>query len=402
MKKSSCIFVSLVLPFFASFAQESIMPQPNQIVSPEAIGDSSVTFRVYAPKASEVLLIGNVNRNISQLGEDGKMHKVQFTRMFNQDGIWSVTLDSLKPDLYTYKFLIDGVETVDPRNAHVVRDVNNVSNMLFVSGGDVDNYMPRNVAHGNLVTDWYRSSFNGLERRISVYLPSGYATSGKKYPVLYLQHGMGGDETSWTELGRAVEILDNMIADGKVKPMIVVMSNGNVAREAVPGKDSHALAQPDFYLPHTADGEFEKQFPDIVKYIDGKYRTLKDKRSRAMAGLSMGGLHSLFTSANYPELFGAVGLFSAAVDPIRYDESKISEIYFDRNAKVKRQFADNAPLYYIAIGTDDFLYDSNKKFRAFLDAEKIPYIYNETDGGHEWSNWRHYLMDFLPRLFTDF
>lgn len=216
--------------------------------------------------------------------------------------------------------------------------------------------------------------------------------------MLYLLHGMGGDETAWSELGRAVQILDNLIASGKAEPMIVVMPNGNMARRAAPGQDSLGFAQPEFYLPHTMDGVYENHFPEIVEYVDSNFRTVKDKNSRAVAGLSMGGFHSLFTSASHPGMFGYVGLFSAAVEPIQTGQP-VAELYHDRAGQIRRQFKKGVKKYYIAIGVDDFLYDSNKAFRAELDSLGVPYIYKESEYGHEWTNWRRYLVDFLPVLF---
>lgn len=374
------------------------MPRDARMVSPEVSETGQVTFRLFAPEAKDVLLTGNVTRHELAPDPAGKMQKVPFVRMVREGDVWSVTLSSLTPDLYTYKFVVDGVETVDPNNVYTVRDVKSVQNMLLVPGDGSAEYMVRDVPHGTVRQAWYRTAFDNSERRLTIYTPAGYETSGRSYPVLYLLHGMGGDETAWSELGRAAQILDNLIAGGKAEPMIVVMPNGNMARHAAPGQDALGQVQPEFYLPHTMDGVYESHFPEIVEYTDRNFRTVPDKDSRAVAGLSMGGLHSLYTSSSHPDMFGYVGLFSAAVEPIQTGQP-VAELYHDRAGQIRRQFEKGVKKYYIAIGVDDFLYDSNKVFRAELDSLGVPYIYKESEYGHEWTNWRRYLVDFLPVLF---
>ena len=177
--------------------------------------------------------------------------------------------------------------------------------------------------------------------------------------------------------------------------MIVVMPNGNASQEAAPGETHFGLVPPTVALPHTMDGAFEEAFPDIIAYVDRTYRTKADKQHRAIAGLSMGGFHSLHTSKQYPDMFDYVGLFSAAINP----RVEGSEIYKDREAKLRRQFADAPKLYWIAIGKDDFLYKDNEAYRKALDDMGVKYDYHESAGGHIWKNWRAYLSDFTRRLF---
>lgn len=178
-----------------SFAQEAIGVAPSQLVSPEVHPDRSVTFRYYAPHAREVLLALP------------KMKRA----MKDSLGVWSVTLPPLSPDLYTYTFEVDGVRTFDPANVYVERDVTSLINEFIVPGDRADFYTVKDVLHGSLHSVWYPSAFNGSERRMTVYTPAGYEKGARHYPVLYLLHGMGGDETSWVTLGRAVQILDNLI-----------------------------------------------------------------------------------------------------------------------------------------------------------------------------------------------
>ncbi|MDE6320660.1 MAG: esterase, partial [Muribaculaceae bacterium] len=214
--------------------------------------------------------------------------------------------------------------------------------------------------------------------------------------VLYLLHGMGGDENAWTELGRAAQILDNLIAQGKVEPMIVVMTNGNAALQAAPGESSLGFVTPTTNLPHTMDGTFEEHFPEVVNFIDTNFRTIDSKGGRAIAGLSMGGFHSMHISKQYPDMFDYVGLFSAAIMP---GKDTTSPIYQDIEGKLKTQFDKKPALYWIAIGDKDFLYEANKEYRKLLDEKGYPYTYYESPDGHIWKNWRIYLSKFTPMLF---
>ncbi len=214
--------------------------------------------------------------------------------------------------------------------------------------------------------------------------------------MLYLLHGMGGDEEAWITLGRTAQILDNLIARGKARPMIVAMPNGNVARDAAPGESDLGMVKPTMQLPNTMDGRYEETFPDVVKFIESNYRVIRKQEGRAIAGLSMGGFHSLHISRYYPGTYGYVGLFSAAILP---GENATSAVYSDIDATLKTQMQKGCRLYWIGIGKTDFLYRHNTDYRARLDGLGIKYSYVETEGGHTWSNWRSYLSDFAPLLF---
>lgn len=316
-----------------------------------------------------------------------------------------VTPQPVAPELYSYHYEVDGHNTLDPSNVYTVRDVATLNNLMLVPGAETDvAYLYAahpEVAHGTVSQQWLMQE--GRPRRVTVYTPAGYeADTESRYPVLYLLHGMGGDETAWSELGRVAQILDNLIARGDAKPMIVVMPNGNISQDAAPGYygpaegDSAVMQQPVFNLPRTMDGSYEATFMELVGQIDDRYRTLADSDHRAIAGLSMGGFHSMIISRLNPESFGWVGLFSAATDRHR---TRQSAVYEDVDARLARQMEMGPRLYYIAIGRDDFLYDSNVEYRAALDAAGYPYVYVESDGGHQWRNWRRYLADFVPRLF---
>ena len=279
----------------------------------------------------------------------------------------------------------------------MIRDVATITNVFIIGGERADLYKVNDVPHGTVSKVWYDSPSLGMDRRLTIYTPAGYETSGKRYPVFYLLHGMGGDENAWSELGRATQILDNLIAQGKAEPMIVVMTNGNAALEAAPGESSLGWEkQPTFQLPKTMEGSFEMHFPEVVKFVDNHYRTKANKKNRAIAGLSMGGFHSWHISKHYPDMFNYVGLFSAAIMP---GKNATSPVYEDMEGKLATQFAKKPALYWIAIGKTDFLYKANVEYRRLLDEKGYPYEYFENEDGHIWRNWRIYLSEFAPKLF---
>ena len=254
----------------------------------------------------------------------------------NDKGVWEFTTpQSLAPELYSYSFVVDGCKVTDPSNVYMIRDVATVTSVFLIGGGRAGLYKVNAVPHGTVARRWYNSTSLGLTRRITIYTPPGYEESKANYPVLYLLHGMGGDEEAWIALGRTAQILDNLVAAGKAKPMIVVMPNGNAVQEAAPGESSLGFYKPTFQLPKTMEGSYEKSFPEIVNFIDRNYRTVKAKSGRAIAGLSMGGFHSLHISKEYPDMFDYVGLFSAAILP---DKENTSPVYADMDRKLQVQF----------------------------------------------------------------
>lgn len=395
--KNWLICIVSLLTGVAVSAQEALWGG-GELVSPEIQPDNRVTIRVTAPEARKVEVTGDflpVRQIETPYGKTEAPGLAPLTRLAN--GVWEYTTPApLAPELYSYTLLIDGCKTIDPNNVHVARDVASVFNIFLIEGGRADLYKVNDVPHGTVSRVWYHSQTLGKDRRMTVYTPAGYENSGRKYPVFYLLHGMGGDEEAWVTLGRAAQILDNLIAEGLAEPMIVVMPNGNVAMEAAPGETSDGLIRPTMQLPHTMDGEMERHFPDVVEYVDAHYRTIRRMESRAIAGLSMGGFHSLHISKQYPTLFGYVGLFSAAILP--RDEAS-SPIYADMETKLATQFSVTPRLYWMGIGKTDFLYEANADFRQMLDEKGYTYIYYESDGGHTWRNWRIYLTEFVPLLF---
>lgn len=384
----------------SSYAQQALFGGA-QVVSPQINADKTVTFRFKAPKAVTVQVTGDflptqqvkMGNFTADMPGRGEMKE-------GKDGVWEYTTPNpVAPELYNYSFVVDGTTMTDPSNVYMNRDVATITNLLLVDGNEtVDLYKVQDVPHGTVSKIWYHSPSQNMDRRLTVYTPAGYETSGKKYPVLYLLHGIGGDEDAWYTQGRSTQILDNVIASGKAVPMIVVMTNGNISMEAAPGEGSEGLTVPSMGLPKTMEGTFESAFPEIVNFIDKTFRTQANKKGRAIAGLSMGGFHSLNISREYPTMFNYVGLFSAAIG---VTDPKVSPIYQDADKKLDIQFnAKNRPaLYYIAIGNTDFLYQANTEYRAKLDKLGYPYTYLETDGGHIWRNWRKYLADFTPKIF---
>lgn len=365
-----------------AFAQQALWGVAP-VVSPEIHNDHTVTFRLKAPKAVKVQVTGDflpTQKVKTAFGEFDGPGVADLKE--GENGVWEYTTpEPLEPELYSYSFLVDGLKMMDPSNVYMIRDVASVTNIFIIGGGRADLYQVNNVPHGTVSRVWYNSPTLGMERRMTVYTPAGYETSGKRYPVFYLLHGMGGDEEAWIALGRTSQILDNLIAQGKAEPMIVVMTNGNASQEAAPGESQNGLVPPAMNLPKTMDGSFEAAFPDVVKFVDKTYRTKANKKNRAIAGLSMGGYHSLHISKQYPDMFDYVGLFSAAIMP---DKKVQSPIYEDFDQKLKVQFSKKPALYWIGIGNTDFLYKANADFRKMLDEKGYKYTYYETSGGHIW------------------
>lgn len=399
MKKLSVMLALMVMTLGAT-AQETVAVNTGDIVSPRINADNTVDFTLYAPNAKEVQLEADFLPKATIQTSFGSMKvsgKTPMTRQAN--GVWTYHSAVNTPELHTYCFYVDGLRITDPSNVYMIRDIATYTNYYLIDGDLSQNYFVRNVKHGTVAKVWYPAPKLGMEeRRMTVYTPAGYeANKNKRYPVLYLLHGAGGDENAWSELGRAVQILDNLIAQGKAQPMIVVMPNGNGAQKATPGDYENSMYKPAFMNSKTMEGSIELAFPDLVKFVDAHYRTVADKAHRAVAGLSMGGFHSLYISANYPDLFSYVGLFSAAVS--REAKGPNAFVYQNLDEKLAKQFAKGVKYYFVAIGNDDFLYKDNQAYRQRLDSKGYKYEYMETDGGHEWRNWRKYLNYFVPKLF---
>lgn len=366
------------------FGQQALGQRPK-VNSPVINNDGTVTFNFFDPSAQQVSVVGDF--------EEIKGQTLPMTKQEN--GVWTVTTSPLNPELYSYSLMVDGQRLIDPANSYVNRDIATLSNIFIVTKSADDKghlYQVNNVPHGTLSRVWYDSPTLGQQRRMTVYLPAGY-DGKKRYPVMYLLHGHGGDETAWGDLGRTSQIMDNLIAEGKAVPMIVVMPNGNPTCNAAPGWWHEGMYTPDgnAFRERGAKASMEESFMDIVRFVDANYCTIAKRSARAVTGLSMGGGHTFGISRLYPEEFDYYGLQSAAAR-VQHDDAS-----FDK--QMARLFASKPKLYWIAIGKEDFLMQMNNELRTYLDNKGYKYEYYENDGGHLWRNWRIYLTMFAQRLF---
>ena len=398
--KKIMLFAAAMLLSLSAFAQQALWGGP-QVVSPEINADGTVTFRYQAPKAHRVQVTGDFLPTSKVETPNGTFDSPGIADLKEgEKGVWEYTTpEKVAPEVYNYTFVVDGLTVLDPNNMSVNRDVATLTSKFIVPGGRADLYCINEVPRGTVSKFWSHSDIAGSARRMSVYTPAGYEAGKTRYPVLYVLHGIGGDEDAWLEQGRAAQILDNLIAKGEAKPMIVVFTNGNISQEAAPMENATGYTRPTMSLPQTMDGTFETSFPEIVKFMDSHYRTIAKKQSRAICGLSMGGFHTLWITLNYPDMFNYSGMFSAAIGTGSEERAAYKNIYADMDAKLASYFGKKPALLWIGIGNADFLYKSNADFRAKLDAAGYPYEYMETDGGHIWRNWRIYLSEFVPKLF---
>ena len=406
----------------AAFAQqrspEGQMVRPSLPKSPEILADGRVTFRLQAPEASKVLVRNTTGGwAVWPEGDDLAMTK-------DDKGVWSLTVGPLKPEFYTYTFVVNGVQALDPSNSLTSRDGSRYSSSLRMSGEKTGNYQSGDVPHGTVSLVWYPSPTLNLTRRAYIYTPAGYEKSGNtRYPVFYLLHGGGGDEDAWTTLGRAPEILDNLIAQGKAKPMIVVMTNGNAGQKASQDFLAPAAAlRPEAGAAPSAQERLK--FPvslvkDVIPFVDSTYRTRTDRESRAIAGLSMGAGQVFYATFNNIDKFAWVGVFSAGwptmpdisvpipapanadqlrgpditrtIDPVKF-LALLPQLDASANSKLR--------LLYVHIGAEDGLISAHGTVKDLLKSKGINATVIETHGyGHEWAFWRVALQDFAPRLF---
>jgi len=395
---SFLLLISVTLNLIAQEPDEE-RPAPRRqtfqwgprIVSPEIHTDNKVTFRLLAPKATRVTISGEW---MEGFGASEDLIK-------NDTGLWSITVGPLKPEFYGYSFNVDGVQVLDPVNALIKRDGTRNASILFVPGEASDLYAVQDVPHGTLSKVWYDSPTLNMTRRMYVYTPPGYETSKESYPVFYLFHGAGGDEDAWTTLGLANRILDNLIARGKAKPMIVMMTNGNPFTAAAPGEEPvlPEPAEPANAGPgNMGSGLFEESLvKDVVPFIENNYRVIADKDHRAIAGLSMGGLQTQNITYNHPEMFSYIGIMSMGMMNRR--AFGMDDTNQDIGKKLEALKESGVKLYWIGCGKEDFLYASVQTLLDTLDSHDFDYTYRESTGGHTWANWRIYLSELAPLLF---
>ena len=356
-------------------------PTPNDtLVSPEVLSDNRITFRIYAPKATEVAVRGDWMETLQALINGEKLAK-------DDKGVWSITVGPLKPDVYRYSFAVDGVKVVDPKNPRITEGLANADSIFEVAGKETEFEDIRPVPHGDVRIVWYQSSSLGTTRRMHIYTPPGYDDSGIRYPVLYLLHGGGDNDTGWYAIGRANVILDNLLAQGKAKPMVVVMPFGHAA--PLDMKDiAGSLARNNAAFS-------DDLLKDIIPYVEKNLRVDTSRDGRAMAGLSMGGAETLYVGLSNLDMFSYLGVFSAGIFSGEQEFEKRHQQVLespDTNQRLK--------LFWIACGTKDLLaYPGAKKLAGVLDRHGIKYELRESDGGHTWINWRDYLNEFVPKLF---
>ncbi|MBQ9661353.1 MAG: esterase [Bacteroidales bacterium] len=344
------------------------------VISPEIQGDS-VTFRLKADYATVVKLSGSWMPN--PYGGT-----IDMTR--GENNVWSVKIALPSPEIYTYNFVVDGVAVNDPQNVYVQRDGTRYLPMLLVPGERTENYGEAKH-HGTVSHPWYDSKLLGFSRRLTVYTPYGYeANPKKKYPVLYLLHGAGGDEEAWTSMGRAAQILDNLIEKGLAEPMIVVMPNGNPGQQAARTLGI-AEKQMNWRDPAFQNIYVKSLCEEIVPFVEKNFRVNAKPEARAIAGLSMGGGHTISASILYPQMFDYICPLSAA------GQASSEQIAALKKAGVK--------LYFLACGDADFLFQGSQQLDKTLTEQGLDHIYFVSDGGHTWSNWRLYLNTFAPKLF---
>jgi len=354
--------------------------------SVEPLADGRVTFRLCAPDAQTVLVTSSDLDPVIPGGFFGGPRGLPLTR--DAAGLWSgTTAVPVAPDNYRFNFEVDGARVPDPMAETFSRERSGINSTFEMPGaaGAFQSYDPA-IAHGMVSRIEYWSAAIGAKREAFVYTPPGYMNGSQTYPVLYLVHGAGDSADSWTSVGHANYIADNLIAAGGAAPMIIVMPFG------------HTPDRPGINL--LANADFGNDLiGDLIPFIDAHFRTRADAGSRAMAGLSMGGAHTLNFGLPRPDLFGEVGIFSMGLGVMSQTAQADIAAFAQRNAAGLAARAASAEPVYYAIGSEDFLYASAAPTRAMLDAQGIAYHYNESGGGHTWINWRQYLADFLPRLF---
>jgi enterochelin esterase family protein len=392
-RRSTKVVVAATLLWGAVVAATAQAQPPERgqrtppVVSPEVSSDRHVTFRVQAPKAEAVRLAGG---DIPGNGQGAVLKK-------NGTGVWEVTLGPIDSGAYRYNFNVDGVPVVDPRNPAISESNNNVWSLVYVPGSEVAD--TKAVPHGAVAAVTYYSKSLGKFRRMHVYTPPGYEAGDSKYPVFYLLHGAGDCDEAWTSVGRAGFILDNLIAAGKAKPMVVVMPAGHTSTFGFGARGAPGQPRVDEFA-----GDFTN---DIMPYIEKTYRVLTDRQDRAIAGLSMGGAQTLNIAIPHLEKFAYVGVYSSGVFGIagggRVGAPPTSGPSWEEQNKASLDNAElkkGLKLVWFATGKDDFLVNTSRATVDMLKKHQFEVVYHETPGAHTWINWRNYLAEFVPHLFN--
>ena len=366
-----------ILSAFAALLPPLAMPgdaqAPGRVLSPEIGIDRRVTFRIFAPKASAVLLSGEFLDGSRPLTKDPA-------------GLWSVTIGPIEPEIYHYTFAVDGVRTIDPGNAQLKTGStsNTLASILEVRGDRPAFYDVQPVPHGEIRAHWYESRALGSHRRLTVYTPPGYDREvNRRFPVLYLLHGANADEDAWHRLGRVHHILDNLLAAGGITPFLVVMPFGYGVTPGGPSPPGENTAR------------FGRDLvEDVVPFIESAYRVSVGRDARGLAGLSMGGGQALAIGLNRLDLFSHVAGFSSGLGtPEDFDKTYASAIA-DAGAANGR-----LRLLWVGCGQQDGAFAASHKFSQFLSTHGIRHTFRATDGAHTWIVWRRYLHELAPQLF---
>jgi len=377
------VAVAVVMATLSSFGQQATSTKtitastnapsqrPAPVYSPEILGDGKVTFRIRAAKASEVKVTGEWSPDPIDLARD-------------DEGIWSGTVGPLKPELYGYAFVVDGLRFADPANPSIKPMRSPTTSILEIPGDPpLIHELTRDVPRGAVTAHDYYSDEVRAWRRLHVYTPAGYERNNRRYPVLYLFHGSGDNDATWTTLGRAHVILDKLIATEKAKPMIVVMPDGHPLAGRITGAPGPEM------IRKNLEAFTEDILKTVIPFTENHYRAIKDSESRAVAGLSMGGGQSLALGLNNPGTFGYVAGFSSFVSEPKETKFKI----FDSTRKPR--------LIWIACGKDDFLIQNQRDFSETLSGHGIRHEFLVTEGSHSWAVWRKYLAQLAPLLFRE-
>lgn len=373
--KSICLLLSTLLLEACLSGQAGLPGMPGR-TSPVVNPDKSVTFNLYAPTVSEVKLMFEGDT-------------VKYTMIKNERGRWTVTVGPLKPKIYTYALLVDGLRILDPQNPELQIGTVPGFNLLNIPADPPRFDELQNVPHGAVHIRTYYSTIQNKFQKVYIYVPPSYEQAvDKHYPVLYLRHGGGGNETSWYNEGAAGIIMDNLLAEGKVNPMIIVMTNGNVEKGMPGGYNNEALQV-----------GADELLTDVLPVIEKNYRIYTDQQHRAVAGLSMGGGQSFYIGLRYVDKFDWVGVFSTGLF------GGIAEANFDAEKTIPGLLTNNPAfnkslkLFYISVGEQDPRLDATNKFVIILRQHKMNVELQTFPGIHEWQVWRMSLYDFLPRLF---
>lgn len=366
----------------------SIMATAQEMPNSPVIGPEQTTFSIYAPNAREVSVHGSwMNPDDNCYGTPVWTKDIEVVKMKkSKAGIWSCSIPTPAPELWTYNFYVDGIYVLDPSNKFVQWDGTRRLSVLLVEG-DLTKDFTGATQHGNTQYVWYYSPTLGQQRRMMVYTPYGYEDSGKQYPVLYLLHGGLCDETTWDNMGRATAIIDNLIQKGKAVPMVVVMPNGNSSQNAAPDK---LYPNPDRNeaLVKEKNSFVNSLVNDIIPYVESHYRVIPDKAHRAISGLSMGGAQTLAVTSTFPEVFDYICPMGCG--------GRRDKDFIDGILNIKEE---GYKLYWHAAGTADFTHSSAVTLDQILTENGMPHTFYEKDGGHTWSNWRIFLDKMLPLLF---